>query len=628
MKYEEKKNEIEFDVHIFHEGNHFKSYSLLGAHINDCGVSFRVWAPNAKDLSVVGDFNNWNQNSHRMIKINDFWVLQIDGIKKGEKYKYVIETWNGEKLVKSDPYALYSELRPNTASIVWDLENYSWNDCEWQESNKSYEPYKNPMNIYEVHLGSWKKPQGKESFQTYRSLAEELPKYVSEMGYTHVELMPISEYPLDDSWGYQGTGYFSVTSRHGTPEDFKYLIDELHRYGIGVILDWVPGHFCKDAHGLYRFDGTPTYEYSNPILGENEQWGTCNFDLSKREIHSFLISNAIFWIKEYHIDGLRVDAVSNMLYLDFCKEPSPELKNKDGGNQNLWAIDFMQRLNTAVHKEFPNTLMIAEESTSRPNITKGKEVDGLGFNYKWNMGWMNDILKYMELDPINRKFHHNLITFSIVYAFSENYILPFSHDEVVHGKKSLIEKFPGYYVDKFASLRLLLGYMMAHPGKKLLFMGGEIGQFLEWRFYESIEWQLLELQKHREMQDFVKNLNFFYKKEKSFWEIDHSYEGFHWLEANNSDCGIVSFVRKSENNDEFIIAIYNFTPVHYSKHKMGVPRFVDYEEVLNSDTNKYGGEGRINSEIIKPIWGTIDKELCHIEINIAPLSVIYLKPKF
>ncbi|MEI6856393.1 1,4-alpha-glucan branching protein GlgB [Psychrilyobacter sp.] len=628
MNYEEENKKIEFDVHIFHEGNHFEAYSLLGAHINDCGVCFRVWAPNAKELFVMGDFNNWNQNSHRMKKNNDFWILQIDGIKKGDKYKYVVETWSDKKLVKSDPYALYSELRPNTASIVWDLENYSWNDQRWKENKKSYQPYKNPMNIYEVHLGSWKKPQGRENFQTYRELVEELPKYVSEMGYTHVELMPISEYPLDDSWGYQSTGYFSVTSRHGIPEDFKYLIDEFHRYGIGVILDWVPGHFCKDAHGLYRFDGTTTYEYKNSTLGENEQWGTCNFDLSKLEIHSFLISNAMFWMKEYHIDGLRVDAVSNMLYLDFCKEPSPELKNKDGGNQNLWAIDFMQRLNTTIFKKFPNTLMIAEESTSRPNITKGKKENGLGFNYKWNMGWMNDILKYMELDPINRKFNHNLMTFSIVYAFSENYVLPFSHDEVVHGKKSLIEKFPGYSVDKFASLRLLLGYMMAHPGKKLLFMGGEIGQFLEWRFYESIEWQLLELQKHRETQEFVKDLNFFYRKEKSFWEIDHSYEGFHWLEANNNDCGIVSFMRKSEDRDDFVIAVYNFTPVHYSKHKMGVPRFVDYEEVLNSDTYKYGGEGRVNLEMLKPRWGGVDKELCHIEVNIAPLSVIYLKPKF
>ena len=628
MKQAEKNKKKQFDAHIFHEGNHFRSYSFLGAHINDEGVSFRVWAPNAKGLSVVGDFNNWDHSSHRMEKVNDFWTLQIDGIKKGEKYKYIIETWSGEKLEKSDPYAFYSELRPNTASIVWELENYSWNDQEWKGNKKSCQSYKNPMNIYEVHLGSWKKPEGRENFQTYRELAEELPKYVSEMGYTHIELMPISEYPLDDSWGYQATGYFSVTSRHGTPEDFKYLIDELHRHGIGVILDWVPGHFCKDAHGLYRFDGTTTYEYSNPTLGENEQWGTCNFDLSKSEIHSFLISNAIFWLEEYHIDGLRVDAVSNMLYLDFCKEPSPELKNKDGGNQNLWAVDFMQKLNTEIFKAFPSALMIAEESTSRPNITKGKEENGLGFNYKWNMGWMNDILKYMELDPINRKFHHNLITFSIVYAFSENYVLPFSHDEVVHGKKSLIGKFPGYYVDKFASLRLLLGYMMAHPGKKLLFMGCEIGQFLEWRFYESIEWQLLEQQKHGELQEFVKNLNFFYRSEKSFWEIDHSYEGFHWLEANNSDCGIVSFVRKSEERDDFTIAIYNFTPVHYSNHKMGVPRFVDYEEVLNSDTSLYGGENRVNLEILKPRWGGMNKELCHIEINIAPLSVIYLKPKF
>ena len=628
MNYEEERKKIEFDVHIFHEGNHFKSYSLLGAHINNNGVSFRVWAPNAKKVFVMGDFNNWSQNSHEMKKINDFWILQINGLKKGDKYKYIIETWDKNKLVKADPYALYSELRPNTASIVWDLDNYLWKDQKWKDHIKNYSPYKKPLNIYEVHLGSWKKPQERENFQTYRELAEELPKYVSEMGYTHVELMPISEYPLDDSWGYQGTGYFSVTSRHGIPEDFKYLVDQLHKYGIGVILDWVPGHFCKDAHGLYRFDGTTTYEYPNPVLGENKQWGTCNFNLSKLEIHSFLISNAIFWMKEYHIDGLRVDAVSNMLYLDFCKEPSPELKNKDGGNQNLWAIDFMQKLNTEIFKEFPNALMIAEESTSRPNITKGKKENGLGFNYKWNMGWMNDILKYMELDPINRKFNHNLITFSLVYAFSENYILPFSHDEVVHGKKSLINKFPGNNMDKFASLRLLLGYMMGHPGKKLLFMGSEIGQFLEWRFYESIEWQLLKLQKHKELQKFVKDLNFFYKKEKSFWEIDHWHEGFQWLEVNNSNCGIVSFMRKSQEKNDFIIAIYNFTPVNYFKHKMGVPRFIDYEEVFNSDISEYGGKNRINFELLKPKWGSIDKELCHIKIDIAPLSVIYLKPKF
>jgi len=626
MKTLDKEITIEFDAHIFHQGNHFKAHRFLGAHLNENGVSFRVWAPNAKSLSVVGDFNGWNNDTHRMEKINDFWILQVDGLKKGEKYKYVIETWNGEKLVKSDPYALFSELRPNTASIVWDLDNYTWDDKKWQD--RDYVPYDKPMNIYEVHLGSWKKPREEESFQTYRELAAELPKYVSDMGYTHIEIMPINEYPLDASWGYQATGYFSVTSRHGSPEDFKYLIDQFHKYNIGVILDWVPGHFCKDAHGLYKFDGTTNYEYANPALGENEQWGTCNFDLSKPEIHSFLISNALFWLEEYHIDGLRVDAVSNMLYLDFCKIPSPELTNENGGNENLWAIDFMQKLNGEIFKNYPKAIMTAEESTSFPNITKGKEVNGLGFNYKWNMGWMNDMLKYMEMDPLFRKDHHNLLTFSIMYAFSENYVLPFSHDEVVHGKQSLLNKAPGYLNDKFASLRLLLGYQMAHPGKKLLFMGSEIGQSLEWRFYESLEWDLLKLQKNEELQRFVKYLNHFYKEENPLWEQDHGYEGFEWIDADNSNEGIISFIRKSKDPEDFLIGIFNFTPVHYSKHKLGIPRFVDYEEVLNSDEYRFGGENRINETTLTPKWGGIGNWNSHLEMNVAPLSVIYLKPKF
>ncbi|RUA06367.1 MAG: 1,4-alpha-glucan branching enzyme [Fusobacteria bacterium] len=628
MNQEEKNIITEFDGHIFHEGKHFKAHNFLGAHLNKEGVSFRVWAPNAKSISVVGDFNDWNIEHHKMIKQNDFWILQIDGLTKGTKYKYAIDSWDGGRQLKADPYGLYSELRPNTASIVWDLDNYQWKDSKWQEKKKEYNPYESPMNIYEVHLGSWKKPKEKESFQTYTELAEELPKYVSEMGYTHVEIMPINEYPLDASWGYQATGYFSVTSRHGTPEEFKYLVDKFHEYNISVILDWVPGHFCKDAHGLYRFDGTTNYEYANPKLGENEQWGTCNFDLSKPEIHSFLISNAIFWMEEYHIDGLRIDAVSNMLYLDFCKVPSPELTNIHGGNENLWAIDFMQKLNSEIFFKFPNALMIAEESTSWPNITRGKEVNGLGFNYKWNMGWMNDILKYMELDPLFRKDHHNLITFSFMYAFSENYVLPFSHDEVVHGKNSLLNKTHGYLNDRFASLRLLLGYQMAHPGKKLLFMGAEIGQELEWRFYESLEWHLLKLQKNEEHQRFVKALNLFYKEEGALWEQDHSYDGFEWIDADNSREGIVSFVRKSKDPEDFIIGIFNFTPVHYSKHKLGIQRFVDYKEVFNSDKFIYGGQNRLNEKTLNPKWGGIGKWKAHVEMNVAPLSVIFLKPIF
>ncbi|MCK5779560.1 MAG: 1,4-alpha-glucan branching protein GlgB [Psychrilyobacter sp.] len=605
----------------------YYNYSSLGACLEKNGVTFRVWAPNAKSIFLIGDFNEWSSNKNELKKDGEYWNLYVEGIGKGDKYKYLVEDVNGNRIEKSDPYALYSELRPNTASIVWDLDNYSWQDEKWLENRKKYKPYDSPMNIYEVHLASWNKPSA-EGFQTYLELANELPKYVSEMGYTHIELMPVSEHPLDDSWGYQATGYFSVTSRHGTPEEFKYLVDKFHEYGIGVLLDWVPGHFCKDSHGLYRFDGGATYEYQNPSLGENEQWGTCNFNLSSLEVQEFLISNALFWLREYHIDGLRVDAVSNMLYLDFAKEATPDRKNKYGRNENLWAIDFMQKMNDVIFSEFPNTIMAAEESTSWPNITKGKDVDGLGYNYKWNMGWMNDMLKYMEMDPIYRKDHHNLLTFSLMYAFSENYILPFSHDEVVHGKKSMLGKFPGYLNDKFASLKLLLGYQMAHPGKKLLFMGSEIGQELEWRFYESLEWELLKLQKNEELQRFVKFLNFFYKEENSLWEQDHGYEGFEWIDADNNSEGILSFVRKSKNKNEFLVGVFNFTPVYYEKHRLEVPRFTDYVEVLNSDEYRFGGEGRTNSEILKPNWIGADGLPGYVEMKVAPLSMTYLKPKF
>lgn len=608
----------------------FKGYNIFGSHITTIngvpGVRFTLWSPHAKNIKVVGDFNNWCGTHHIMKKNKrlNIWTLFIPEVKAYDIYKYEITTSAGKSLLKADPYAFYSELRPSTASKVIPIDSFNWHDNTWLINRENTTLYNRPVNIYELHLGSWKK--NNEAFMTYRKIADELLDYVIHMGYTHVELLPLAEHPLDASWGYQCTGYFSLTSRFGTPEDFMYLVDKFHQNNIGVIMDWVPGHFCKDAHGLSGFDGTKLYEYEDPLIGENFDWGTANFDLSKNEIRSFLISNAFFWFDIYHIDGLRVDAVANMLYLYYGKKEF--IKNKYKIYENLEAIDFLRKLNSIIFRHFPNVLMIAEDSSSFRAVTAPVYMGGVGFNYKWNMGWMNDILKYMQMDPIFRKYHHNLITFSLMYAYNENFILPLSHDEVVHGKKSLLDKMPGDYFRKFANLRLLYAYMICHPGKKLLFMGGEFGQFIEWRFAEELEWKLLEYPMHKSLQNYVKDLNFLYKSETSLWENDHNHDGFQWIDHQNNDQSIISFMRLGINKEDFTIIICNFTPVTYHDYKIGVPIFTHYKEIFNSDKEYYGGSNQVNRAFIKPAIENWHNQPHHIRLTIPPLAAIIIKPTY
>ncbi|MFV9509695.1 1,4-alpha-glucan branching protein GlgB [Tepidibacillus sp. LV47] len=618
----------ETDLYLFHEGNLFHSYKMLGAHQMEYkgiqGVRFTVWAPQAKEVRVVGDFNQWKGKQYRMKRINHaIWMIFIPGLKNGDLYKYEIHT-EKEIFLKSDPYAFYSEQRPNTASIVYSMDGYRWNDDKWMQKKKNCSIYHQPLLIYEVHLGSWKKKNGK--FYTYRELADELIDYVVDLGYTHIELLPLAEHPYDQSWGYQITGYYSITSRYGTPDDFKYFVDQCHQKGIGVILDWVPSHFAKDAHGLRLFDGTPLYEYADPRKAEKPGWGTLSFDFGKPEIHSFLISNLIFFLKEYHIDGFRVDAVSSMLYLDFDKKDGEWVPNQYGGKENLEAISFLRKLNEVVFKYDPTILMIAEESTAWPMVSAPIYLGGLGFNYKWNMGWMNDTLRYMEMDPIYRKYHHHLLTFSFFYAFSENFILPLSHDEVVHGKRSLLNKMPGSYWDKFASLRLLYGYMMAHPGKKILFMGGEFGQFDEWKDQSELDWNLLDFELHRKMKQYVNELNHFYRKEPALWEFDHMQEGFQWIDPHDVNQSIITFMRKGKKKEDWIVIVCNFTPMIYENYRIGVPFLGEYIEIFNSNEEKYGGNGLTNrnrSLLAEEIsW---HNQSYSLEIRISPLSVHFFK---
>jgi 1,4-alpha-glucan branching enzyme len=644
------------NVEAFILNNHdFNSYKFMGCKLSmqngEKGAEFSIWAPNAKVVKVVGDFNYWSGQNHLMKNVNNsgFWNIFITGISEGQIYKYEIVTSQGDSILKSDPYAYFSEIRPNTASVVTNLEEYNWKDETWIRNRTKNQPYDLPLNIYEVHLGSWRRDENNK-FHSYREIADKLLYYVLYMGYTHIEILPLTEHPLDDSWGYQATGYFSVTSRFENPKDFMYLVNKFHENNIGVILDWVPGHFCMDEHGLYKFDGTHLYEYENPLMGENYDWGTANFDLGKAEVQNFLISNARFWFDVYHIDGLRVDAVSNMLYLDYGKRSNKALKNIKGTNENLEAILFLKKLNETIFKDYPNVLMIAEESTAWSKVTSPTNVDGLGFNYKWNMGWMNDMLKYMQLSREEKKAQHKLITFSLMYAFSENFILPLSHDEVVHGKKSILSKMFGEYEDKFASIRLFYGYMMAHPGKKLLFMGGEFGQFIEWNNDNQLDWFLLEYPIHKDLQQYTKALNEFYRGQKALWQLDHTNEGFEWIEHGNFNQSIISFMRKGKEDNDFLIIVCNFTKVNYESYKVGVPIFVDYTEVFNSDngifmgskeisqqnnppkdeetdkTNETNKANNYDKDNIKPIlkkWN--DKPYC-IDIKIAPLSIVFIKP--
>lgn len=623
----------EYDTFLFHQGTNCRAYEMLGAHLTEengeKGVRFTVWAPNAKEVSVVGEFNHWDTRVNKMSRIDDgeIWKIFIPGIKEGDVYKYAIMPQHGgPHIMKADPYGYYAEVAPATASRVYDMNHYEWQDAEWQEKKKRTQSYGQPMLTYEVHLGSWRRtPEGNQL--SYRDMAEQLVNYAKEMNYTHIEFMPLCEHPYEGSWGYQATGYYAATSRFGAPDDLRYLIDKAHQAGIGIIMDWVPGHFCKDDPGLRDFDGRNLYESDNPQRADNAGWGTTNFDYGRTEVQSFLISNAIFWMDQYHIDGLRIDAVANMLYLDYGRQQGEWQANKYGGNGNLEAIDFLHKLNEAVFREYPQALMIAEESTSWPNISKPVYMGGMGFNYKWNMGWMNDTLSYFSLDPIYRKWHHDKITFSMMYAFSENFVLPLSHDEVVHGKCSLINKMPGDYWQKFAGLRAFFGYWMAHPGKKLLFQGGEFGQFVEWKWDTSLDWHLPEkYEMHTKMLEFSKNLNKFYVENKEFWQVDFDWGGFEWIDCDNADDSMLSFIRRADNGD-FIIAICNFTPAVRHGARFGVPKAGVYEEVFNSDAAEFGGSNVLNENDIPSQEVPWNNKAQSIQVTVPPLATIYLRLK-
>ncbi|MCX7714189.1 MAG: 1,4-alpha-glucan branching protein GlgB [Clostridia bacterium] len=626
----------EFQLYLFNEGTNFKSYEMLGAHPVQIdkdgekisGWRFAVWAPNAKSVHLVGDFNNWCGFDRPLHKIGTtgVWCGFFADIEEYSLYKYAIKTQDSRLVLKADPYAFSSELRPNSASVTRDISRFKWSDGAWLAKRAKKPPYSSPMLIYELHTGSWRTHENGD-FYTYRELADSLVPYVREMGYTHIELMPLTEYPFDGSWGYQVTGFFSATSRYGSPEDLKYFINHCHKNGIAVIMDWVPAHFPKDAHGLAKFDGTCCYEYADTRIGEHKEWGTLVFDYTKTEVISFLTSSAYFWAQEYHVDGFRVDAVSSMLYRDYGRQNGQWLPNKYGGHQNIEAIEFLRSLNKIMFANFPNILMIAEESTSWGMVTAPAHEGGLGFNYKWNMGWMNDTLRYMSMDPLFRKPNHNLLTFLMLYAFSENFILPLSHDEVVHGKKSLIDKMFGSYEEKFASLRTLFAYFMSIPGKKLLFMGGEFGQFIEWRYNESLQWQLLEFDMHRKLHEFVKDLNHFYLENKSFWQIEDSWDGFSWINPEDAENSVLSYIRKGRAKGDFVVVVLNFTPVARRRYTLGVPSSGEYEIVLCSDSKKYGGATKAASKSYKAKKGEKNGMPYHICLTLPGLSAVYLKKK-
>ena len=624
----------DFDLHLLSEGRHYHAYNKLGAHPRTVdgvsGINFAVWAPNASGISVVGDFNCWDGRSHLMRKHvpSSIWELFVPGIKAGERYKLRVNQ-NGHTVDKCDPYGFAAEVPPLTASIVADLDQFEWSDSKWMTQRRETNQLEKPISVYEVHLGSWKRTgPGPTDWMDYRTLADELVAYCTDMGYTHVELLPVSEHPFTGSWGYQTVGYFAATSRYGSPEDFMFFVNKLHENGIGVIVDWVPAHFPKDDHGLRRFDGTALYEHDDPRQGEHPDWGTLIFNYSRNEVRNFLLSNALFWLDKYHIDGLRVDAVASMLYLDYSREDGEWIPNEHGGRENLGAISLLKEFNEQAHAQHPGVLTIAEESTAWGGVSRPTYTGGLGFSLKWNMGWMNDTLRYMRDDPIHRRYHHNELTFSMIYAFTENFALPLSHDEVVHGKGSLLDQMPGDLWQKYANLRLLYSYMWTHPGKKLLFMGDDIAQWNEWNCDESLQWHLLEWESHQGIQNLVRDLNRLYRDQPSLYELDFTNDGFEWVDCQSADDSVLTFVRKAKNPKDAVVVSMNFTPVVRQNHRVGVPWEAYYREVFNSDSDHYGGSNVGNHPGLPAEPQGWHGRPYSVNMTLPPLAVTVFKPEF
>jgi len=623
----------DFDLHLFAEGTHYRAWEKLGSRRITfeglTGVHFAVWAPNAQRVSVIGDFNRWDGRTHPMRKLvpSGVWEIFIPELRDRACYKFEVRTSAGHLLHKTDPYGRYFEVPPNTASVVFE-EQYSWRDGDWMRDRPSFDAWRErPMSVYEVHLGSWRRiPEEGSRFLTYRELAETLVPYVRELGYTHIELMPVMEHPFGGSWGYQVIGFYAPTSRFGTPDDFRYFVDECHRHGLGVILDWVPGHFPKDRHGLAEFDGTALYEHADPRKGEHQDWGTLIFNYGRNEIRTFLLSNALFWLEEFHVDGLRVDAVASMLYLDYSREHGQWIPNQFGGRENLEAVDFLKQLNMLTHGRVPGSITAAEESTAWPAVSRPVYVGGLGFSYKWNMGWMHDMLEFIKQDPVHRRWHHNQVTFSMLYAFTENFVLPFSHDEVVHGKRAMLDKMPGDLWQKHANLRALYGYMFAHPGKKLMFMGCEFGQWREWNYDASLDWHLLQYAEHQGLRLWVQDLNHTYQRESSLHEVDFDYTGFQWIDCCDNENSVMSFVRRAKNPQDFTVIVTNFTPVPRLEYRIGVPEGGWYRELLNSDSARYSGSNMGNGGGAhadpRPMHG-FDYSM---SLTVPPLGFLLFKP--
>ncbi len=623
------------DLYLFGMGDHHKIYEKLGAHLMTVdgvdGVHFAVWAPNARNVSIVGDFNQWHGGKHQMrvMGSSGIWELFVPNIGEGETYKFEIKDHAGTMMLKTDPYGFFHEVRPKNASVVYDINKYEWNDVEWMEKRRNSDPLGKPISVYEVHLGSWRRDPGDpERFLSYQELAEQLVDYVKEMGYTHIELLPVAEHPFDGSWGYQVTGYYAPTSRFGAPQDFQYFVDHCHQNDIGVIIDWVPAHFPKDAHGLAKFDGSALYEHADPRLGEHMDWGTLIFNFGRNEVRNFLIANALFWFDKYHIDGVRVDAVASMLYLDYSREHGQWVPNEFGGRENLQAIDFIKKFNELVFSYYPGVLSIAEESTAWPGVSKPTYLGGLGFNIKWNMGWMNDFLTYFGKDPIHRRYHHNMITFALLYAFNENFMLVLSHDEVVHGKRALLDKMPGDFWQKFANLRTLFGFMFGHPGKKLLFQGSEFGQWQEWKESQSLDWHLLNFEPHQKLQQLVKDLNHLYKTEPAMHQLDFSQDGFEWIDFMDADNSIISFMRKSRDPKDTLVFVSNFTPVYRDSYRIGVPFHCHYKEILNTDAEIYGGSNKGNAGGLHSDEWEWHNQRHSLNIQVPPLATVIFKPEF